>query len=258
MWELYDELIAGVPDGLSADKIINGVQNTLVKSNGNYGFVSTRDVAWQPKLLPKKYEGMPLRELAACIKSWNFAEASIGLAAINAYYNDPETLRGLGVQISSAIQTEDRASDPFISYQNDIKDKNVAVVGRAPYVDKLFAPVCRLFVIESADVKTNRKNQTRDEVYPEQAAEYILPDCDFVFIACAALPDKTLPRYLNLARKARIILVGQGTTLSPVLHRHGVYDLSGFVVKDGESAEKSALGLGGNTYSFGQKVSLKA
>ena len=258
MWALYDELIGGIPDDLTADQIICGVRNSLVKSGGNYGFTSTWDAAWRPRLLPKKAPGMPLKALAACVKSWDFAEASLGLAAINAYYNDIETLKSLGVSISPANHTEDRAFDPFIAYQNEIKGKNVVVIGRFPYLDKLFAPVCRLSVIVDAKMKLNERIQLEDAPYPEQSAEYLLPESDYVFISCYALAEKSLPRFLNLAQNARVILVGKAAPLSPVLHRYGVYDLAGFVVKDGEGAADCCLGLGGNLYAFGQKVSFKA
>jgi hypothetical protein len=46
--------------------------------------------------------------------------------------------------------------------------------------------------------------------------------------------------------------------MSPELSRYGVNDLSGFVIKDPESARNICLGFGGrNFHHAGQKVSLR-
>jgi uncharacterized protein (DUF4213/DUF364 family) len=250
MWELYDELINGIAPDAATDNLICGAVHTAVRSGGSVGISGTLEETWRPPLLPKKTAGMPLRELAGCIKSWDFAEASIGLAAINAWYNDAERLRALGLSISDASFIEDRAADPFISMQREIAGKNVAVIGHFPYIDQLFAPVCTLSVME--------KFNPKDGDYPEQTADYLLPESDFVFISSYTFVEKSLPRYLALSKNARVTLVGPATPVTPILHRFGVHSVAGFVVKDGAAAERIAAGFGGNMHSVGQKVNLKA
>jgi len=78
-------------------------------------------------LYTKNMEGLPLREVAECVKSWNFYEAAIGLAAINAYYNNPVIAKKSGVAIGDSMHVEDRIHDPFIMSQNEIRGKKVAV-----------------------------------------------------------------------------------------------------------------------------------
>jgi uncharacterized protein (DUF4213/DUF364 family) len=250
MWELYDELIEGIDPSATADKIIRGAYQTLVISGEGYGICNTMDDTWRPSVLPSKSLGMPLRDLAACVKSWNFSEASIGLAALNAWYNEKSRLKASGVEVSDLRHTEDRTNDPFITYQRDVRGKTVTVVGHFPYIEQLFAPVCTLRIIE--------KFMPKDGDYPEQAAEYLLPESDFVFISSYTFVEKQLPRYLELSRGAKVTLVGPATTMAPQLARYGIADLSGFVVKDFPAAERVALGLAGeNFHSLGQKISMR-
>jgi uncharacterized protein (DUF4213/DUF364 family) len=250
MWELYDDLIEGIPAEFTVDAVICGTQHTLVAAGGGYGLCSTVEFAWRSHMLPQKSLGMSLRDLAVCAKSWNFAEACVGIAGINAYYNRPCLLRELGVTVSGAPHAEDRLNDPFIAYQNIVKGKNVTVVGQFKYLNQLFAPVCNLSVIE-------KFNPTYGN-YPEQAADYLLPESDYVFISSYTLAEKSLPRFLELSRNAYVTVVGHAVTLSPILHKYGVHDLAGFTVIDGAGAEKICGGLGGHIHSIGQKVSFKA
>jgi uncharacterized protein (DUF4213/DUF364 family) len=202
-------------------------------------------------MIEDKTPGMKLRDLAVAIKSWNYGEASIGQAAINAYYNALPVARKNGVQISDRENFEDRVNDPFITYQRDIRGKKVAVIERFPYIDKLFKPVCDLKVI-------CRNPQPQGGEYPFPAAEYLLPDCEYVFIGCNTLIDKTMPRFLSLARNAKVIIVGPPTTLAPVFSQFGVSDLSGFVIKDAEKARHFCAGEANcNIFSIGQKVALR-
>jgi uncharacterized protein (DUF4213/DUF364 family) len=70
--------------------------------------------------------------------------------------------------------------------------------------------------------------------------------------------DKSLPRFLDLAQNANVIIVGPSTPLAPILSEFGVNDLSGFVIKDPEKALRICSGQEHNRiYSAGQKVSLR-
>lgn len=249
MWQLYDALIEGIPKECRVDELVCGAHNALVRSGEGYGFCV---VLYQDNLLPtttSKLPGMNLRELASCIKSWNFIEASVGQAAINAYYNSLPVARKNGVCISGSQYTEDRIYDPFISYQNVIRNKKVAVIEHFPYLEQLFQPVCDLSILA---------REPEEGEYPYSAAEYILPHCNYVFITCSSLVDKSLPRFLKLSKSAHVVIVGPSTPLAPVLSQFGVHDLSGFVIKDGEKALRICSGQeSSRIYSTGQKVSLR-
>lgn len=136
MWELYDALIEGIDDSCTVEDLVCGPGTAFVRSNLGCGFSGAPAGRTRPTVLRQKNPGMKLRDLAACVKSWNLQEAGIGQAAINAYYNALPVAKANGVPVSDARFTEDRIYDPFISYQAAIRDKKVAVVGHFHYLDQ--------------------------------------------------------------------------------------------------------------------------
>jgi uncharacterized protein (DUF4213/DUF364 family) len=249
-WDLYDALIEGIPPDVKAEFFACGATHSIaLADSGGVGVSGALDETWRPPLLTKKDYGMPLRKLAECVKSWEFIEAGLGLAAINAWYNDGEHLRALGIAVSDKPFVEDRASDPFITLQNEIRGKRVTVIGHFPYIDRLFAPVCDMSVIE--------KFSPVDGDYPDQAADYLLPESEYVLIASYTLVEKTLPRYLELSKNAKVTLVGPATPVTPILHGFGVRDLSGFYIRDAAATQNAILTHGGNIHKTGQKINLR-
>ncbi|MCL2391655.1 MAG: DUF364 domain-containing protein [Oscillospiraceae bacterium] len=251
MWELYDELIAGIPPEAIVDDMACGVGGTYVCSGAGIGVSNKADETWRAPEMTNKSIGMPLRELAECAKSWSFEEANLGIAAINAWYNDITRLRALGLNISDAVQAEDRSADPFITLQREMKGKNVTTIGHFPYIDQLLAPICNLSVVE--------KFYPQEGDYPEQAADYLIPNSEYVLIASFTLVEKSLPRFLKLcASGAHVTIVGMAAPVTPILHRYGVNDIAGFVVKNIDAAKNICLGYGGNIHSTGQKINYRA
>lgn len=250
MWEIYDALINGIPKNLIVDEVISGRHISLVRSGNGCGIAGVRPYETRMPMLTTNLIGLTLREVAACVKSWNYIEASIGAAAINAYYNNPQVARDHGVDFSDAMRVEDRKFDPFIMAQNEIKGKKVSVVGHFPYLDSLFDPICDFSMIAWEPENGN---------FPLPACEFLLPESDFVYLTYISIVDKTLPRLLELSQNARrITLVGPGTPLAPVLFDYGIGDLAGFVIKDNLRASRIAGGAEKvPLFSAGQKVSLK-
>jgi uncharacterized protein (DUF4213/DUF364 family) len=248
MWELYDDLISNIPANAVADDIICGWRYTAVTSDGTCGIAGTLDAGYRQPLLNKKGAGTKLRDLAECIKSWDFQEASVGQAAINAWFNSTEQLAEQGITLSDTKFTEDRKSDPFIQMQREIEGKRVTVIGHFPYIDQLFKPKCELAVIE--------KFNPVDGDYPEQATDYLLPNSDFVFISGYTLAEKSLPRYLKLCANAYVTVVGPSSPIAPALAKYGVNCVAGLALRNVDDARKIALGHGGSMHSVGQKINL--
>lgn len=250
MWQLYDALINGIPENFLVDELFCGNRASYVRSGDGSGMAGFRSIETRAPMFTKNLLGESLREVATCVKSWNFVEASVGLAAINAFYNNPRVARENGVEFSDAKQVEDRMYDPFIMSQNDVKGKRVAVVGHFPYLKSLFEPVCDLSIISW---------DPEEGDFPFTAYEYLLPECDYVYITYASIVDKTLPRMLELSQNARrITIVGPGTPLAPVLFDFGIDDLSGFIIKDNLLAGRTIAGAERVTlFSAGQKVAFK-
>lgn len=250
MWELYDALINGIPENFITDELICGNHHSYIRSGNGSGIASARPYETRMPMFTKNLIGLPLREVATCVKSWNFIEAAIGSAAINAYYNNPQVARDNGVEFSDTKRVEDRLYDPFIMSQNEVKGKKVAVVGHFPHLESLLEPICDFSIIEWEPL---------DGDYPMPSCEYLLPECDYVYLTCTSIVDKTLPRLLELSKNAkRITMVGPGTPLAPVLFDYGIGDLSGFMIKDNLRAFRIVAGAEKvKIFTAGQKVALK-
>jgi len=251
MWEIFDKLIVGIPEEWKVEEIVRGSDYSYVKSGNSIGIGGLLYYDYRKPIFTKNLEGASLREVAECIKSWNFFEASVGLAAINAYYNNLEVVKKAGVAIGDSMHVEDRIYDPFIMSQNEIRGKKVTVLGHFPHIETLFEPICEMKIIAGT--------VPQEGDYPFAAVEYLLPESDFVFIGSACFIDKTLPRLLELSKNAqKVTIVGPSTTLAPILFDYGVNDLSGFVVKDFKKAIRIIRGAeNGKIFSTGQKVAFK-
>lgn len=251
MWEIYDRLIQGIPESWKAEEIVRGSAFSYVKSENGIGIAGLMNYDYRMPLYTKNMEGLPLREVAECIKSWNFYEATIGLAAINAYYNNSAVAKKSGVVIGDSMHVEDRIYDPFIMSQNEIRGKKVTVLGHFPFIENLFEPICDLNIIAG--------EIPMEGDYPATAAEYLLPESDYVYIGSSCFVEKTLPRLLELSKNAKkVTIVGPSTTLAPILFEYGVDDLSGYVIKDSERAIRMIRGAeNGKIFSTGQKVAFK-
>jgi uncharacterized protein (DUF4213/DUF364 family) len=221
MWELYDALIDAIPSGLSVDEAFIGDQWTMVRSGAGVGLAMTVHEGNRPARLPLDYgavgcRGMALAELAGAAKSWNFFEASLGIAAINAYWNSPE--HEIVRQARCRGDTE-----AFIAWQDRVAGKKVAVIGHFFHLEQTLGEICDLSILE-------RRPSPGD--YPDTACEFLLPLQDFVFATGVTLINKTLPRLLELSQKTGLILAGPTVPLAPVFFDWGVRDLQGFVVTD--------------------------
>jgi uncharacterized protein (DUF4213/DUF364 family) len=220
MWELYDELIDGIPPDARVDEAFQGRYWTMVRSGAGVGLAMTLSDATRPSILPPSAAvspvGMPLAGLAGAVKSWNFTEASLGMAAINAYWNAPER-----EPVKMALKNGD--TEAFSAWRNRVAGKKVAVIGHFFHLEKTLGQICELSIIEKRPGPGD---------YPDSACEYLLPSQDFVFSTGVTLINKTLPRLLELSRACGIILTGPSVPLAPPLFARGVRDLEGFVVSD--------------------------
>lgn len=250
MWKLYDDMINAIPKDIIVEDIVVGEHNVFVKSSIGCGNGNTYPDGTRLPEFIKEFKGRKLYEVANCIKSWNLTESGIGLAAINSYYNSEKVVKSRGINLNKNRFMEDRINDPFISYQNDIKGKKVAVVGHFHYLEQLFAPVCDLSIIEPESIEGD---------FPETAVPYILPEQDFVVLSAYTLQTKDLPWYLELSKNAYVVLVGPTTPIAPMLFDYGVNDLSGFVIREEEECRNIISGNTRNSmfYGTGQKINLK-
>lgn len=219
MWKLYDALIEAVPADAYATDCICGLHWIGVRaSNGGVGVAMTPSEGTPNLPDAGHYAGRPLRELATLIKSWNFTEAALGLAAINAAFNGAKTVEQSHGQPIAALPS----INCFHYLREEFCGKRVTVVGHFRDLEPL-KDICSLTILE-------RKPQLGD--LPDPACEFVLPGQDIVVITAVTLINKTLPRLLQLAQGAKIVLTGPSTPLTPILYEHGISLLAGLVVQD--------------------------
>jgi uncharacterized protein (DUF4213/DUF364 family) len=249
MWEIYDELINAVPEDLKVAGCLIGIHWTLVRSRA-IGMALTPFEGGRGRGahggsviggIGSQITGMPVRKLAEYVKSWDPFEATLGLAAINSFYNSPDQVE----QLSGRPLLQQPQESAFAHYMDRVRDKKVAVVGRFPDLVDM-SRVCRLTVLE--------RNPGEQDL-PDPACEYILPEQDFVFITATALINKTLPRLLELSRNACVFLVGPSTPFAPVLFRRGIRVLAGTVVMNRESVWQAVQeGAARSVFNYGAQM----
>lgn len=136
MWRLYDELIAGIPSGIAVSSYNIACRWTTVVAGGNTGVAHTTHGGGPGRLHRGPLTGMALRDAAALSKSWNFLEATLGVAALNAYYNSWDRVRALpGFEAPASRGTTSRAGrrrTPFTRSATRSRGKGWPSSGTSP------------------------------------------------------------------------------------------------------------------------------
>lgn len=145
-WEVYDRLIEAVPRELTVQDVVVGCAWTMIKTEVGCGVALTVRQRAGRELMPDSIIGKSLRDAAALCKSWNFIEASIGMAAINARFNHPKRVESLGILPRG--EDSRRKSDVFSLLGDEVRGKKVTVIGHFPNLEKQLRPVSELTVLE--------------------------------------------------------------------------------------------------------------
>lgn len=232
-WKIYDALLAGIPKDVRVETVNQGLQWTrVINSADGIGMALTMPAKTRPELFPEaSMAGSQLCEVAGLIKSWNQAEATIGQAAINSWYSHPATAQANGFVATGTGLTWGQVFDP---YAEAVSGKQVAVIGHFPFASAALEKAGELYILE-------RNLQAGD--YPDSACEYLLPECDFVFITGSSFANRTAPRLIELAKNAHTVLVGPSTPLNPVLFDYGVDTITGFVSPEAEKLDRALAGV---------------
>lgn len=224
-WDrIYDEMIDSVPENLSVLECLVGLHWSLVRSENGTGLARTV-AAEDDSIELYNITGMPLKKLASYVKSRNWLEASLGLAAINSVLNHQDYIEEI---------SEPDNSNAFDNLVSAFEGKKVAMVGHFPMLEPL-GEICELTIIDK---------EAHDNVYSEAMGEDILPYQDFVFITGTTFIYKTAPRLIELSKNANLTLLGPSVPLSRTLFNYGVNTLAGVAVND-EDALWQAVREGG-------------
>ena len=227
-WELYKRLVEGVPEGIGVKNVLVGNHWIIVEAESGYGMAMVVGGGRGSYGLYPNALHLELRDLAAQCASWNFLEASVGVAALNAWYSTPENAAAAGMKVERK-----GSNDGFELYRRICAGMRVCVVGHFPLIERL-ADECRLSILERAP-------QPGD--YPDSACEYLVPHQDFLFCTGITLTNKTMPRLLQLSNRPQTstILVGPSVVPAPALYDFGVDCMAGSVITDPERAKAAVL-----------------
>ena len=227
-WDLYKRLVEGVPEGIAVKDIAIGTHWAIVEAESGCGMaMAVSGGRGKYGLYPNALH-MELRDLASQCASWNFTEASVGVAALNAWYSTSENAAAVGMKIEVS-----GSNDGFDLYRRLCAGKRVCIVGHFPLIERL-ADECKLSILE-------RNPQPGD--FPDPACEYIVPHQDLLFCTGITLTNKTMPRLLQLAcgSQCSVILVGPSVVPAPVLFEYGVDCMAGSVITDPERAKAAVM-----------------
>ncbi len=208
------ELVEPIP----VRDVVVGIFDTVVVSDMAAGLASTlRDNYPGPHggiSNGGRLTSLSLRELAKLAVSDNLIEASVGMAAINSFFNSPKR----GFQVMNGI---DLIKAVAIG-------RSLAFIGHFPFVNMFSDVADRLAVFE---------RQPMDGDIPSSEIPSELPKFDVVVITSTTLTNHTFGEVISHSSpNAFKILLGPSTPLSPVLFDYGVDALCGTVVVDTELA----------------------
>ena len=240
MWTLYDRLIKQVPGQIRIDHVHVGETWTIVHAGPYCGLAVTVNEQNNPLPSFEHLIGTDLQTAASLCRSWDFLEASVGTAALDAYHNAPDT--------ALSIPEIQYTKNAFTDYAASVENKKAAIIGHFFHLEKFLTKAASVSVLE-------RKPWPGD--FPDSACEYILPEQDFVFITGSAFINKTLPRLLSLSSKGKAIVLGPSTPMSPILFDFGAHELSGLLPRFLSPEETILVGKGNMKMSaYGQRVRL--
>ena len=238
MHPIYDMLLEQAASTSLVTEVLIGLTWTLCQvKDGGLGLamspgIPTRTLPWSGTLAGKN-----VTELAIQILSWNPYEATVAMAAINAVINHDNPL----LLTSEPIQTEQAPANlaVFEWFKPLLKDKRIVIVGRYPGMER-YAAEFNINVLE---------RQPGPGDLPDPACEYLLPNADWVFLTASSIPNKTFPRLTELARDAKLVLMGPTVPWLPELVGFGVDYLAGIRIEQPEKLHQ-AIAEGGGTRIF--------
>lgn len=210
-----------------------GLTWTLCRHEGGLGLamspslvtgLETRSLPWSGTLA-----GRPVSELAGWLRSWQPFEATVGMAAVNAAINPTSTL------VAGAVPLAPGNLAVFEHFLPRLAGKRVVVIGRYPGLER-YRDAMEMTVIE-------RRPGEGD--LPDPAAEFLLPEADWVFLTASSLTNKTFPRLAALSQGANLVLMGPTTPWLGDLAAFGVDFLAGVAVADAGAACDTVVEGGG-------------
>ncbi len=188
----------------------------------------TRTLRW-----PGTIAGQKVSDFSRWLKSWDAHEATLGLSCCNAVINRANNVL---IQSATPLPTE---HDPnlavFLHFKAKLKNKKIAVIGRYPGMDD---------VLSGLDYTVIERHPEKNDL-PDPAAEFVLPEMDWVFISATTLLNKTFTRLSKLSSSAVTVLMGPSTPWLREFEHFGIDFIAGVTIDDAYQTEKIVCEGGG-------------
>ena len=253
MWDIYDSLIDTVDDSVKLEDFAVGIYWTAVLTqDGFLGLAPTVYERYQRfgfSVEPKS--GMPLSDLVSGLKSWNYAEASLAMAALNAFHNRPDRLP----PDAESYPGGRRSRGVFLKFcESNTKGKHTLFSEPMYERDELHNAPGIIDII-----RRNQDRTYRDYIYT--AYRELLPGCDQVVVSGKSFVDKIAGPVLKYAKECdkNTMLWGMDIPLCPALFDHGIHHITGFIADDAERCLQLAkrAATRDDIIRFGHFVSIK-
>lgn len=203
-------------DGIITGRILVGANLTLVQ--GRYWGLSS--TLTQPSVhanyidQPGDLEAKPVRDMICKLNSERMLEASLGLAALNSVLDLPG-----GFEVA----------DAYSEIEKHAHNKNVAVVGHFPFVERLGKIARNCWVFE---------RKLRDGDIPSEKMPEFVPSADVLVLTAQVIANNCFHDIMKLSPKSFKIMLGPSTPLSDVLFDFGIHVIGGVRVMDPELVYK--------------------
>ena len=226
MWKLYDDLYIGIPSGILVEGCVVGKTWTVVRANGNIGLARTLGSVDGASAYATGFLGQPLREVANHLLWKTPVRASVGMAALNCWYNTADRVAGLDGKVEGTIELP-------VAFADEAAGKRVALVGDLPWVEAALAEKCTL---------TKLPCPAGEE--PDEETKAALPQADYIYISSDAITMKAIPALLDLVPEgAKVSLTGPSVPAAPVFFAWDmpIHNLTGFYPRFDNTVEAAAL-----------------
>ncbi|MGK7915406.1 MAG: DUF364 domain-containing protein [Prochloraceae cyanobacterium] len=229
--EIYDLLLDYASTDALVKEVSIGLTWTLCQGEGVGLCMSpgtaTRTLSWSGTLVNK-----PIAQLMPWVRSWDSYQATVGMAAINSVVNARSPLPDQAKPISRSEAANLAVFEYFLP---QIRHKKVCIIGRYPGLSR-YSQEMEMNVIEL---------QAGPEDYPAPASEYLLPEAEWVFLTATSIANKTFPRLVELAKDAKLVLMGPTAPWLPDLAQMGINYLAGVRVTNVPALRQTVAEGGG-------------
>jgi uncharacterized protein (DUF4213/DUF364 family) len=239
-WTLYDRLVARAQSPEPLRRVLLGLNWSVAEVRAS-GLCFSPGQPPRTLTFPGTLAGRTAADLASWVRSFDPFEATVGCAVLNAVINEDANpwmnrAEPLGADVPPHLRV-------FAHFGGQTRGANVVVVGQYPGLENLWRE----------QVYTCIERRDAPGTVPEASAEYLLPRADWVFLTASALANKTLPRLLELSRRATVVLMGPSLPWLDDWADYGVDYLAGVAVRDPDRLWQ-VTAEGGGTRIFDRAV----